>query len=633
MAGATARELPGIQGRFREYLEYIPAGDTIPDETWAGRHRNIVVLLVAHVPFLFLLGTFTGTEPFVTGATFEAQPFPIVVISCVTLLGMAGLAWTSRISRRARTALASTGLLTSSAMLVYFSGGFIEAHFHFFVMMGVVAVYEDWAPFAIGIGYVAIQHGFFGMSNPEAVYNHPAAQANPWGWALVHAVFILGLAAALMSHWMSIERSREETQQKIAEVRESTAEIEDLEEKQREIEQAKAEAEEANAEAKAKQREVEQLNEELLTRADEVAAAMAAVSEGDLTADVSADADIEAIAEISEAFGLMTRELSATIRDLRDFSGSVETTTRSVLEDAERLEGTQQDQADDMRSFASDLRAQADELEQTVDELSSLSATIEEIAANTDEVSAEASNAATAAETGTETATEAIAAIEAVEENVASLAAVIDDLDERMDDVANSTDLIEGIAEQTNMLALNANIEAARAGTEGEGFAVVADEVKTLADETQSHSAAIETTIQATIADVDRVLEELRETKARIQTGEETMTDAGDAFEDLAVTVEEVDASLDEVARATDDGARTTEAVVDTIDAVASRSRTVAQQSESLADRTEESAGTISTIRAQLEDLADQTTELQAQLDNFECEQGADAPRPAAADD
>ncbi|WP_251328009.1 methyl-accepting chemotaxis protein [Haloplanus pelagicus] len=626
MAGASAVGAGLWQRTRREYLEYIPTGEEIPEATWRARHRNIVRLLVAHVPFLFALGRFTGTEPYVTGATFTAEPLEYVLFGVGLLVGIGLLARWSRLGRRVRTALAAVGLMMASAEVVYFSGGFIEAHFHFFVMVAVVAVYEDWVPFLVGILYVAIQHGVFGMMNPAAVYNHTAAIQNPWGWAFVHAVYVLALSAALIQNWISIERSREETARQIENVEESEGLIEDLQEKQAEIEEAKAEAE-------ARQQEVERLNRTLLEQADDVAAAMDAVADGDFTAEPPTEADIEAIAEISEAFEAMTGELSATIRDLREFATTVEGTTKSVYDETERLEASQEELAGDVHEFATSLREQAAELESTTDELSTLSATIEEIAANSSEVSAEASNAADAAETGTATAAEAIEAIEHVEGTVEELASLVESLDGRMDDVAESTDLIEEIAEQTNILALNANIEAAHATTDGAGFAVVADEVKSLASETRDHSAAIEDAIDKTVEDVDRVQAEMEQTKAQIETGKTTMNEASDAFTALTETVEGVDASVDEVAAATDDGARTTEEVVDAIQRLADRSRAIAERSESLADRAEEGATTVTDIRAQLDGLTEQTASLKTRLNTFTCEDERNATEAGAAEE
>jgi methyl-accepting chemotaxis protein len=584
--------LQDLQRTVGDVIRYVPRGESLPEETWEKRHRNILVLLLAHVPFLFALGTFTGTDPYLTGADFVAVPLEHAVVGVGVLTAIAGVAWWSGLPRRVRASVSAVGLMTSSALLVYFSGGFIEAHFHFFVVAGVIATYEDWLPFAVSILFVAAEHSLFGMTNPEAVYNHPDAVANPMGWGLVHAIFLLGLCAALVSNWFSIERSREETRQQRQNVKDS--------------EEAKA--------------EVEQLNERLLVQADELAAAMDAVSEGDFTATPPENADIEAIAAISDAFTEMKRELSATIVDLREFATTVERTTRSVHDDAETLERAQQQLASDVRAFATDVRTQASNLESTTGELSTLSATIEEIAANADEVSTEAGNAADAASAGTDTAAAAVEAIEHIERSVGELAALVDSLDTRMDEVAESTDLIESIAQQTNTLALNANIEAARAVNDSEGFAVVADEVKSLADETQDHSAAISLTIGETIEDVKRVQREMSQTKSQIETGKETTADAGEAFTDLTATVDGVDASVTEVATATDDGARTTEEVVDAITRVADQARTVAEQSESLADRADTRATTISEIRSQLDDLTGQTGTLQKQLDTFTCE-------------
>lgn len=594
-------EKPVSKGRewmraIREFVRYIPRGSSIPDETWKGRHRNIVLVLAAHAPFLFLVGSFTGTEPYVTGATLTAAPLEFVVLGVGIIVGLSLLASWPRLARRVRTGIASIGLMTSSAILVYFSGGYIEAHFHFFVVVGVIAVYEDWLPFAVGIGYVAIQHSIFGMTYPEAVYNHPDAIANPMGWGLVHAIFVLSLAAALMSNWVSIERSREETRKQVQNVEDS---------------------EEARA-------EVERLNEQLLVRADELAGAMEAVSVGDLTAEPPKETDIEAIGSISDAFDEMTDELSSTIVDLRAFASNVEQTTQSVHDDAETLERTQKEQANDIREFATGLREQANSLESTTGELTNLSATIQEIAANADQVAEETSNAATAAEAGSETAAEAIEAIEQIERSVGELADLVASLDDRMDGVAESTDLIEDIAEQTNMLALNANIEAARAAHGGSGFAVVAEEVKSLADETRSHSSAIEQTVAQTVEDVERVQAEMAQTKAQIETGKTTITDADDAFSGLTETVEGVDASVSTVAAATDDGARTTEDVVGAIETVADRSRTIAERSESLADRAERGASTISDVRSRLDGLTEQTATLKNQLDTFDCDAAAE---------
>jgi diguanylate cyclase (GGDEF)-like protein/PAS domain S-box-containing protein len=108
-------------------------------------------------------------------------------------------------SRRARSVAVVFGLLTASAVLVHAWGGQIEAHFHFFVMIAVLALYEDWLPFGLAVAYVVAEHGVLGAISPHAVYNHGGS---PWGWAAIHGLFVLAASAASVVTWRLNEDMR-----------------------------------------------------------------------------------------------------------------------------------------------------------------------------------------------------------------------------------------------------------------------------------------------------------------------------------------------------------------------------------------------------------------------------------------
>jgi PAS domain S-box-containing protein len=108
--------------------------------------------------------------------------------------------------------LASLGLITASAVLVHLSGGYIEMHFHFFVMVVLIALYQDWIPFLLAIGYVVLHHGVVGVLMPTAVYNHPAALAHPWQWAAVHGAFVLAASIASIVSWRIYESTQAQAQ-------------------------------------------------------------------------------------------------------------------------------------------------------------------------------------------------------------------------------------------------------------------------------------------------------------------------------------------------------------------------------------------------------------------------------------
>lgn len=127
------------------------------------------------------------------------------------LAALGGLAAAPQLSRKMRSAVAALACVMSSAVLVQFWGGVIEAHFHFFVVVALISLYQDWLPFSLAVGFVALDHGVLGTLQPSWVYNHPAALANPWGWAAIHAVLVLAECVALIVVWRANEEARADT--------------------------------------------------------------------------------------------------------------------------------------------------------------------------------------------------------------------------------------------------------------------------------------------------------------------------------------------------------------------------------------------------------------------------------------
>ncbi|MBI3781607.1 MAG: PAS domain S-box protein, partial [candidate division NC10 bacterium] len=113
----------------------------------------------------------------------------------------AALAGRKGITRKLQATGVGFGLMSSSAFLVHLSGGYIELHFHFFVMLAFLALYQDWVPYLLAIAYVAIHHGVVGVFWPEKVYNHTAAFNAPWTWAGIHAFFVLWASVGSIIAW------------------------------------------------------------------------------------------------------------------------------------------------------------------------------------------------------------------------------------------------------------------------------------------------------------------------------------------------------------------------------------------------------------------------------------------------
>lgn len=174
-------------------VAWMPRGWTLSDESWRTRHRGIVIVLWSHVVLVPIFGVSRG----------EGLRHVLLEAACIAVLGVCA---SSRVlNRRFRTIAASVGLMTASAVLVHLSAGSIEMHFHFFVMVPLVALYQDWMPFLVAIGYVVLHHGVAGTIDPNSVFNHPAAINNPWKWAGIHALFIAGTTVVCLITWRLLE--------------------------------------------------------------------------------------------------------------------------------------------------------------------------------------------------------------------------------------------------------------------------------------------------------------------------------------------------------------------------------------------------------------------------------------------
>ncbi len=180
--------------RLKEALErcyaWLPKGNLLPDAAWNRRNRVIVALLWILVPVVFIVAAGTGYS--FEHSVVDTTP----VVACAALTYML-----HHRGRAARSVTAAIGLLIACAVLVHLTGGLIEMHFLFFVMVGVITLYQDWRPFLVAVAFVALHHGIGGALEAHSVYNHPDAWNHPWKWAAIHAAFILAMSAVSIVAW------------------------------------------------------------------------------------------------------------------------------------------------------------------------------------------------------------------------------------------------------------------------------------------------------------------------------------------------------------------------------------------------------------------------------------------------
>jgi methyl-accepting chemotaxis protein len=246
-----------------------------------------------------------------------------------------------------------------------------------------------------------------------------------------------------------------------------------------------------------------------------------AEGEGDLTKRIAVNSRDE-IGQLGNNFNRFVEKLQGII-------GHIAASTDQLATSAEELSAVTE-------QTSAGVQQQSAETEQVATAMNEMDATVQEVARSAEEASNAAGEANSETENGNKVVKSTIDSIGALAREVEQSADVIEQLRGNSENISTVLDVIKGIAEQTNLLALNAAIEAARAGEQGRGFAVVADEVRTLAQRTQDSTTEIEELIEA------------------LQGGAQQAVDAMESSRGLATsTVEQAqqaDAALDSISRA-----------------------------------------------------------------------------------
>jgi signal transduction histidine kinase len=183
---------------WRSVLELVPHGYGLSSADWHRRHQLLLVVLAVHIPGLAAFGVFLRQPP-------DAVLLAVVVPGACLLFG-----WLLERHRRVASVAVTGGLVWSSAALVGLTGGTIEAHFHFFIIIGFIALYQDWVPFLFNVLFTVVSHGVGSVWQQTLIFNHTPAQSNPWLWSLIHGVAVLLACVGMALFWRVTEDTQRE---------------------------------------------------------------------------------------------------------------------------------------------------------------------------------------------------------------------------------------------------------------------------------------------------------------------------------------------------------------------------------------------------------------------------------------
>jgi len=308
------------------------------------------------------------------------------------------------------------------------------------------------------------------------------------------------------------------------------------------------------------------------------------VAGGDLTAAITISGKDEP-ARLLHALKSMQQSLRETIRRISDSSSQLASASEElscVTQDATR-----------------GLHQQSLEIEQAATAVNQMTAAVEEVASNAAATSQASRQSDRIAQHGREQVRQTVLSIESLAEDVTTNVAQVEDLAQKVYGITTVLDVIRAIAEQTNLLALNAAIEAARAGEAGRGFAVVADEVRALAHRTQQSTREIEQMITGIQQGTDLAVSSMQQSNTRARSTLEAAKAAGVALEDIASAFTVINERNIVIASASEEQA----AVAREVDRNLMNIRDLAQQSSAGANQTSAASQELSRLAVDLNTL------------------------------
>jgi methyl-accepting chemotaxis protein len=308
------------------------------------------------------------------------------------------------------------------------------------------------------------------------------------------------------------------------------------------------------------------------------------IAEGDLTTHIET-AGTDETGQLMNALKNMVTKLQSIIGEVKNAAKNIASASHELKVNAELMSRGAGEQA----GRAAQVATASEEMSQTV----------LDIAKNTSSIETSAIDTTKLAKNGETVVNKSVDKVKSIAQTIDQSARLVKSLGERSNQIGEIVNVIDDIADQTNLLALNAAIEAARAGEQGRGFAVVADEVRKLAERTGNSTAEIGDMVKSIQNEVHQVVISMENITKEVKAGVDLSTQAGDVLRSIVESADKLHLMVQQIASATEEMASTSDEINKDIEMISSLSADTSGSSGQIARASNE----LSQLSVNLEDV------------------------------